>query len=231
MGGRMTATRKFDLHCHSLFSADSITPVEKLVERYASLGFAGFALTDHGCIGGWKKAKAHISKKKLELEFIPACEFITERGDLIGLYLSDMPHSRDPLELIDSIHSQGGLAILPHPFDVLRGRSAMNPDKLGKEGWKKLDGMEVLNARATKGANEKALSFASSHSLARTGGSDAHFLFEGGKAYTQVAGGMNLAKAIRLKKTSAAGWRSPIFVHGPTTAIKWGKKLGLLPRP
>jgi predicted metal-dependent phosphoesterase TrpH len=222
--------RQFDLHVHSVFSADSITPVEKLVERYASLGFAGFALTDHDRIDGWKKAKAHIRKKKLALEFIPACEFITTHGDLIGLYLTDMPDSRDPLELIDSIHSMGGLAILPHPFDFIRGRSAMNPAKLGKDGWRKLDGIEVLNARATKGANEKALDFASAHPLARTGGSDAHFLFEGGKAYTQVAGGMDLDRAIRLKKTSAAGWRSPIFVHGPTTALKWGKKLGLLPR-
>ncbi|MCL6089297.1 MAG: PHP domain-containing protein [Candidatus Marsarchaeota archaeon] len=226
----MALTRKFDLHCHSIFSPDSITPVEKLVERYASLGFAGFALTDHGNMNGAAKAKAHISKKKLALEFIPACEFVTERGDLIGLYLEEMISSREPLELIDSIHSQGGLAILPHPFDSLRGRSAMNPDKLGKDGWKRLDGMEVLNARAAKGANEKALSFAASHSLARAGGSDAHFLFEAGKAYTQVPEGMELDRAIRKKATSAGGSTSPIFVHGPTKAITFGKKLGLLPR-
>ena len=90
--------------------------------------------------------------------------------------------------------------------------------------------MEVLNARASRGVNEKALDFAISHSLAQTGGSDAHFLFEAGKAYTLAPDGLTLEKALRRKKTSAGGGHNSFFVHGPTTAVKWGKKLGLLPR-
>ncbi|VVC01816.1 PHP domain protein [uncultured archaeon] len=222
-------TKKFDLHSHSIFSPDSITPVEKLIDRYVALGFSGFALTDHGSIDGWKRAKDYIHKKKLELEFIPACEFITKKGDVIGLYITEMVRSNDPLEIIDSIHSQGGLAILPHPFDGVRG-SACHPDKLGKEGVRKLDGMEVINAPASRGANEKSAVFPASHLLAATGGSDTHFLFETGKAFTQVPDGISLATAIRKKSTSAGGERSPIFVHGPTTLVKLGKKARLLPR-
>ena len=220
--------KKYDLHCHSLHSSDSLTPVEKLAERYAKLGFSGFALTDHHCTQGWKKAKEYIRHKKLELEFIQACEFKTVHGDLIGLYLTDMIDSHDPLELIDSIHAQGGLAVLPHPFDFIRGRSAMNPAKLGVGGWKKLDGMEVLNARASRGANERALSFSNSHSLAAIGGSDAHFLFEAGQAYTAAPAGTELQKAIQKQKTWAGGSRSPFYVHGPTTLINLAKKAGLL---
>lgn len=222
-------TKKFDLHSHSIFSADSITPVEKLIDKYVQLGFSGFALTDHGSINGWKKAVDYIKQKKLSLEFIPACEFITSKGDVIGIYISDMISSRDPLEIIDSIHSQGGMAILPHPFDGVRG-SACHPDKLGAEGVRKLDAIEVINARASRGANEKAAVFAASHSLAATGGSDTHFLFETGKAFTQVSDGITLASAIRKKSTSACGERSPVFVHGPTTLVKLGKKAGLLPK-
>jgi len=223
-------TKKYDLHTHSIFSPDSITPVEKLCERYVALGLSGFALTDHGSIDGWKQAKDYIHKKKLPLDFIPACEFVTTKGDIIGLYLSDMIYSRDPLEIIDSIHSQGGLVILPHPFDGIRG-SACHPDKLGKEGVRKLDGIETFNARAGKGANERAAAFASGHSLAQTGGSDTHFLFEAGNGYTCVPSGMGLEKAIRAKKTSGIGSLSPIYVHGPTTLVKFGKKLGFLPKP
>ncbi len=237
--------KRFDLHVHSVFSADSATSVEKLVERYAALKFAGFALTDHDSIGGWKRAKDHIRRKKFSFEFIPACEFKTARGDLIGLFLTDMITSRDPLEVIDQIHAQGGLAILPHPFDFFRGRSAMSPARLGKEGAAKLDGIETFNARATVGANKKAEVYSrtararapvsrappttvSSRLLAKTGGSDAHFLFEAGAGYTRVPEGMELETAIRHGRTHAGGVRSPFYVHGPTTLVKWAKKAGLM---
>jgi len=229
--------KKYDLHSHSIHSPDSITPVEKLVDRYAKLGFAGFALTDHGSIDGWKAAKEYIKRKKLALDFIPACEFITSKGDVIGLYITDLIDSRDPLEVIDQIHEQGGLVVLPHPFDSIRG-SACHPDQLGPEGWRSLDGMETLNARASKGANDKALAFVLAkasapiqpHSLAQTGGSDTHFLFEAGKAFTVAPDKLSLASAIKKKATSASGGTSPIYVHGPTTLVKLGKKARLLPR-
>ncbi|VVB57599.1 PHP-associated [uncultured archaeon] len=224
---------RFELHCHSIHSPDSATPVEKLIDRYAALGFAGFALTDHHSIKGWNSAREHIRRKRLSLEFIPACEFVTNQGDLLGLYLGEMIDSHDPLEILDQIHSQGGLAVLPHPFDSLRG-SACRPERLGREGVKKLDGLEVLNARSTKKSNEAALDYvlntSSARSLALTGSSDAHFLFEAGKAWTEVPEGMDLAQAIRKRKTLAAGSLNPFFVHGPTTLVKLGKKLGLLPR-
>ena len=106
----------------------------------------------------------------------------------------------------------------------------MDPARLGQEGWRKLDGMEVLNARASKKANERARAYASVHSLAQTGGSDTHFLFEAGKAFTIVPDKMTLLSAIRKKATSAQGGTSPIYVHGPTTLVKLGKRARLLPR-
>lgn len=218
---------KFDLHVHSIFSFDSLNSIQKLCMRYASLGFQGFALTDHGTAKGWEIAKSFIKEKNLGIEFIPGCEFLTSKGEIIGIYLSEMIYSTDPMEVIDQIHSQGGIAILPHPFDFLR-RSACNPYSLGS-GLKKLDAIEAFNARAAKWANQKAYEFVqqSKLSFALVGGSDAHFLFEAGAAYTLVPSGMPLLKAISKKKACPAGSCSPFFVHGTTTIVKFGKKLGI----
>lgn len=224
-------TKKFDLHVHSIYSRDSATPVEKLVDKLHSADFSGFALTDHGTMDGVKKTKAYIRQKKLPLEFIPGCEFKITEGEIIGLFLEEMIHTSDAGELIDSIHSQGGLAVLPHPFDSIR-RSACPPSRLPKETLRRLDGIEVFNARCgTSGPNKKASQFAQAHHFSKTGGSDAHFLFEAGAGYTITPKNMTLEKALRKKKTSAGGSLSPIFVHGPTTLVKYAKKWGLIRPP
>lgn len=229
--------RKFDLHVHSVYSKDSATPVEKLADKFYSAGFSGFALTDHGTMDGVKRTKDHIREKKLPLEFVPGCEFKVVEGEITGLFVEEMIHAHDAGELIDSIHSQGGLAVLPHPFDSIR-KSACPPSRLAKDVVKRLDCIEVFNARCgTSGPNEKALAFAkarrpgSQSIFAQTGGSDAHFLFEAGAGYTIAPGGMELQAALLGKKTSAGGNLSPIFVHGPTTLVKWAKKIGWIKQP
>lgn len=235
-GEGVAAMKKFDLHVHSVYSRDSATPVEKLAEKFHSAGFAGFALTDHGNMDGIGRAKAYIKRKKLPLEVIPGCEFRVAEGEIIGLFIEEMAHAKDAGELIDSIHSQGGLAILPHPFDSIR-KSACPPSRLPHDVVNRLDGIETFNARCgMAGPNEKALEFAKArqpnHSVfAQTGGSDAHFLFEAGAGWTLVPKKMSIEKALRSKSTSAGGNLSPLFVHGPTTLVKYAKKWGLLRPP
>ena len=228
---KQTGMRKYDLHVHSIHSPDSATPVEKLVDRYASLGFAGFALTDHKNMDGAKRARAYIRQKRLPLEFVAGCEFRVGEGEIIGLFIDEAPQAKDAGELVDDIHSMGGLAIVPHPFDKLR-KSACDPTRLPSEVVSRLDGIELFNARCHSAVpNEKSAAFAKVHSLAQTGGSDAHFLFEAGAAYTLVPGGMELEAALRKRKTSSAGSLSPIFVHGPTTLVKMAKRWGWIKTP
>ncbi len=227
----MSATQKFDLHVHSIYSKDSATPVERLADKFASAKFAGFALTDHGTMDGVKRAAAYIRSRRLPLEFISGCEFHPHEGEIIGLFIDEMIHAPDAGELVDQIHSQGGLAILPHPFDSIR-KSACPPSNLPKDVLRRLDGIEAFNARCgTKGPNEKALAFAKSNHFAQTGGSDSHFLFEAGAGYTVAPKRTPIKKALLNKSTSAAGSLSPIFVHGPTTLVKYAKKWGLIKRP
>lgn len=234
---------KFDLHLHSIYSPDCITPVEKLCERYADLGFGGFALTDHGTFAGVKKAQDYAKARHLPIQVMGGCEFLSDRGEVVGLDLNEAippreapaPGARPPpldfAPLCDAIHDQGGFVILPHPFDGVRTH-ACRPEKLSADQLRLIDGLETFNARSmSMASNARAAQFASARSLASTGGSDAHFLFECGNGYTELPDDAPPEISLRKKRCWPGGRLSPFFVHGPTALIKWGKRLGLLPRP
>jgi predicted metal-dependent phosphoesterase TrpH len=220
--------KKFDLHVHSHFSPDSLNTPQDLVKKYCSLGFAGFSITDHGKMGAHKKAREYAKEKNIEMEIIGGCEFLTDKGELLGLFIEEMPSSRDFGQVCDFIHDQGGVAILPHPFDFTRGH-ACNPQNLGDGLLKLIDGLETFNAHClTPTPNRQAQEFASARNLVRTGGSDAHFIFECGSGYTQIEDNLELDIAIRKSKTSPGGKLLPFFVHGPPRFVKLAKKFGVI---
>jgi predicted metal-dependent phosphoesterase TrpH len=219
---------KFDLHVHSAYSPDCATPVEKLADRYSQLGFAGFALTDHDSMGGIAPLRAYAKEKKLLLEIIGGCEFLSEKGEVIGLFIEEFVKTKNFGELCDSIHDQGGLVVLPHPFDSVR-RKIVRPDLLSKDELRLVDGIEAFNSRCVFASdNKKAQEFAKASGLFQTAGSDCHFLFESGNAALEIDDGKNIAIALKKKEAKASGKLSPFFVHGPTTLVKYAKKFGIL---
>jgi hypothetical protein len=216
--------KKFDLHVHSNYSIDSLSSPKDIVKKYHSLGFHGFAITDHNRFGAHLAAQEYARANNIEMEIIGACEFKSSIGEVIGLFINEMIESTDFGSLCDAIHDQGGFVILPHPFDSLR-KGATFPDKFSSEILRLVDGVEVLNAHAIKKSdNERALSFAKEKNLSMTGASDAHFIFECGAAYTSVPDDIPLDIALRKSATSASGKELPFYVHGFPTLIKWAKK-------
>lgn len=220
---------KIDFHTHSHFSFDAWSPVPELLKSAVKKGMGGIALTDHGTAAGWKAAQSHISEKKLPLIFIPSCEFGTEFGELIGFCLTDQIKTKNFAELCDEIHSQGGFAVIPHPFDSLRG-SACNPLKLPKGLLRLVDGIETFNARCTlPSSNKKAAEFAAANKITlTTAGSDAHFPFEIGTAWGEIPDGMEPAIALRKSLVAPMGRHSFPGVHGATTMLKLARKAGML---
>lgn len=220
--------KKFDLHVHSHFSPDSLNRPADLVKKYSSLGFGGFAITDHGKMGAHLEARQYAKEKNIEIEIIGGCEFLTDKGELLGLFIEEMPSSHDFGQVCDFIHDQGGFAILPHPFDFSR-RHACNPKNLGESLLKLIDGLETFNAHClTPAPNRQAGEFAQALNLVCTGGSDAHFIFECGSGYTQIAGDIGIDLALRKNKTLPGGKLLPFFVHGPPRFVKLAKKFGII---
>ncbi len=224
--------RFFDLHVHSEASHDCAMEPSRIRAAAISRGLSGVAIADHGRL---TLPEARLSDSLFS--FIPAEEVkTTDRGDVIGLFLKK-EIARGPLcEVSAKIRSQGGLVLVPHPFDSA-GRDAVKP-QTGEADL--FDAVEIFNARCLGGgANRKALLYASEAGLPVTGGSDAHTYGEIGNAATiaQIPESLPAQKALAAlrsailsKKTSAVQVRqAPILTRLSTSVIKVRKILSAKP--
>lgn len=204
---------KYDLHMHSIYSRDGVVKPADIVRIAKKRGLDGIAVTDHDTIRGGLEVE---KLKPRDLDVIVGAEIKTDRGDVIGLFLNEEIRARDHLEVIDAIRRQGGVAIVPHPFDSMRGSAFWLTDRDAR----KMDAVEVLNARCVlRRSNRMADAYADDYGIGKVGGSDAHFGAEIGNAGTLVPDGGDIARAIRGGRTMAFGRCSMPLFHVFTTAL------------
>lgn len=187
---------RYDLQVHTDASPCSSTSPARVAEAAANANLDGIAITDHDTLANVEAVRDAAPD---DLDVISGVEVTTEQGHLLALDVTEPPPRSDPLTVIDHVHEQGGVAVLSHPFDTWR---QYYTDLTSISSV--VDGVEVVNSRCVRKAfNRAAQAFAERHSLARTGGSDAHFPMEIGRAYTVSDG--PIVDAIREKNTRAAG--------------------------
>jgi predicted metal-dependent phosphoesterase TrpH len=214
---------KLDFHVHTGHSSDSLIRLVDLKRKSDALGIIP-ALTDHCSI------ESHREARSLGMKFVPGEEILTDKGDLIGLYLNELiPKGTPFLEAIDRIHGQGGLAYLPHMFDYGRSGSHASGEEAAKA-----DIIEVFNARCMDDRfNQKAKAFAQTNHLPEAAGSDSHYLFEFGSTCTELPDFDMNAPRMLLKSLPRANLimkKAPFYVRGTTSFISAAKKL-LRPQP
>lgn len=178
---------KFDLHIHSKYSFDSFMDIEKIIKVAKKRGIDGIAIADHNTIKGGREV-LKIGKNQ---DFITICgsETATDMGDIVGLFVTEEINTRNALEVVDEIKSQGGLSILPHPYK--------RAEKIADELLRKVDGVEGLNARTITSKNEMAKEIAAKYNLPMTAGSDAHFYFEVGRGLCISKKGISTQEELR----------------------------------
>jgi predicted metal-dependent phosphoesterase TrpH len=204
---------KYDLHMHSIYSRDGAIKPADMVRIAKKRGLNGIAVTDHDTIRGGLEVQKLRPK---DLDVIVGTEIKTDRGDVIGLFLNEEIKERGHAEVIEAIRRQGGIAIVPHPFDSMRGSAFWLKDGDAR----KIDAVEVINARCVlKRSNMMADNYADAYHICKVGGSDAHFGAEIANAGTLVPEGEDLAGAIRGHRTMAFGRCSLPFFHVLTTAL------------
>lgn len=210
---------KFDLHAHTKYSPRCGYMEPKTIVKLArKRELDGIAITDHDTIKGSMKAREYADKS---LEVIIGSEVMTSRGEVIGLFLSDEILSTDFISVVEEIHDQNGIAIVPHPFDTLR-KSALWPTE---DDVKYLDGVEGFNARNVyQKSNIDAIEFGKKHKLAITAGSDAHFSNEVGNAGV-ITDDEDLREAILSRKIEIFGKRNGIYNHAFTKGLKLCRKI------
>ncbi len=165
---------KIDIHIHSINSFDGAIQIRDLPEISRSKGLDGVAITDHD---------KFFDEEVGGLVVIPGIEVSTREGHLLGLgNVGEISAGLSVDETIRIIHDRGGVAILAHPYDLIRG--GINPAQITE----KLDGIETINSKAypyklSKHLAEKA---ARRMKVSSLGGSDSHIPETVGDAYTQI---------------------------------------------
>lgn len=205
-----------DFHVHSIYSFDSLMSLQEILRDAKNKELQGIAITDHNTIEG--ALKAQKLNRDPELTVIIGAELKTEVGEIIGIFLKDRIFSKKIREVIDEIHSQGGLVILPHPYKY---KSTISSDKSILEN---IDFIESFNSRCTGEQNRKAQQLARSLNKPGVAGSDAHFLQEIGTAKTEVTEDFLHRATTQKSIISVKGRRSPFYFQILSQLIKKFKR-------
>ncbi|MFW6057108.1 MAG: PHP domain-containing protein [Chloroflexota bacterium] len=202
-----------DLHVHSCYSHDGVMEPREIIELARKSGLTGVAVTDHDTIAGGEHA-SRLSPP--DISVIIGAEIMTDKGEVIGLFLREEIRSRRLMDVIAEIRSQDGLVIVPHPFDALRSSAFPITDDLAPA----VDAIEGLNARCILGRyNRQAVNFATRHGLAVVGGSDAHYPGEVGAAGV-ITDSPDIRQAILDRRVTLFGNRTSLFNHARTKVRK-----------
>jgi predicted metal-dependent phosphoesterase TrpH len=177
---------KVDLHAHTWHSRDSPVSPERLVRAAKRRGLDGIAITNHGRFAG------HVAAQEAggpDFHVIPGEEVYSTAGEIIGLFLHDeIPDGQSPEATCEAIRAQGGVVVIPHPYDRYRkgaiGEAVL--DRLVAAGL--VDAIEVFNGRMVAPMdNRAAKKYAAAHHIPMTVGSDAHGTWEYGGSYIAIA--------------------------------------------
>jgi len=199
-----------ELHCHSDLSYDGRDPIELLLEQAEAVGLDALAVTDHDEIDA--SLRAAETAPEHGLVGIAGMEITCAAGHVLGFGLSErIPAGLSFSETLDRIHEQGGIAVVPHPFQ--RSRHGVAPH-ISYDELASADAIEVYNSRLFTGrSNRRADRFATRRDLPKTAGSDAHIAEMVGQAVTQVSTDdrsvEGILDAVAAGETTVIGSRTP----------------------
>jgi predicted metal-dependent phosphoesterase TrpH len=173
---------RVDLHSHTMWSGDSTTTPDELVEAVAESGIDVLCVTDHNATRG-----ALELAERLPCRVIVGEEVKSHAGEIIGLFLTErIPFGLPAVEVAKRIRDQGGVVYIPHPFDPLRNnlREDVLVD-LVERGL--VDAIETRNGKTSlEHLNRRAVEFAAAAGLPGGGGSDAHVPEALGAVYSEM---------------------------------------------
>ncbi len=194
---------KAELHCHSTYS-DGVSRPEDIVREALRRGLNVIAISDHNTFRGSRRAWEYARSENLvdRIIVIFANEVKTNYGDILVYCLEDPgidEAPRDLSALIDWARERGCILVPAHPFDLRRDSLG---DLVRRYRW---DAIEAFNAKAPKGANERAFQIARELGIPVIAGSDAHVIDDIGLGATLIEADeftpYSVIRAIRAGRT------------------------------
>jgi len=210
---------RLEFHCHTLYSKDCLTRPHHLLAACRRKGIDRLVVTDHNTIAG-----ALLCKELDPQRVIVGEEIMTDGGELLAAFVTEaVPAGLPATEAIARLRLQGAFISVSHPFDELRKGNWTTEALLDIVPL--IDAIEIFNSRCfTPSANTEAEKFAVQHHLPGTVGSDAHTMFELGRATLLLpefddAAGLKAALASAKAETRLT---SP-WVHLTSRYASWVK--------
>lgn len=204
---------KFDFHTHSNYSCDGYVEPKTLVKVAAKAGLSGIGVTDHDTIKGGLEAKKYENQT---IQVVVGSEVLTDKGEVIGLFLTEEIKSKNFIDVINEIKAQNGIVVVPHPFDGVRSTS-LHPDT---HDVNYIDNVEVFNSRCVRQHyNDLAMNYAKHNGMSIIAGSDAHFKNEVGNAGV-ITESEDIREAVLKGEFTVFGKKSNIINPFTTKMLK-----------
>lgn len=175
----------FDLHTHTKRSHDAFTSESELLHACCKRGIGAIAITEHDVVP--KLNRKPFEESGIHVFF--GCEYTTNEGvHIIGIYkeLSKITESNQSREqIIQSVKSNGGLLIMPHPLKERTGYLA----KYGVDDYVSLfDFIELYNGGDIKNNGaEITLAVSTEKGVRLIGSSDSHAVNQIGICVTSIS--------------------------------------------
>jgi hypothetical protein len=157
-------------HVHTNYSDDGNAPVESVIAGARRAGVGCVVVTDHDTIDGALAMRAAAAS---DLKVVVGEEISTRDGHLVGLFLKErvLP-DLTARATAERIRQQGGLVVVPHPFNTIFGCSLR--DKV-HEILDLIDVVEVGNAQnLSPWPDVQSAAFARRHGFPGIVGADMH---------------------------------------------------------
>lgn len=214
-----------DLHIHSIYSLDATTTVRAILKQAANVGLDVIAVTDHDEIRGSLDAQQLASQYGVEV--IPGAEVSTKDGHLVALFIKSLPPAGMSLtDTLLNIGDQGGLAIIPHPFNNLPNSLTLEAVFTAMENpiaKASLKGIETHNF-GTQNFDKMARKLSVFLPFAKVSSSDAHIYWAIGAGRTDFPGrtAQDVRQALENNKTV------PVLYEGESSAralLSWARRI------
>ncbi len=177
---------RVDMHSHTMFSGDSTTTLDEIVESVVEAGIDVLCVTDHNAIEGAVRLQRELEGDGI-CRVIVGEEVRTHTGEIIGLFLTErISFGDNAVDTAMQIRKQGGVMYVPHPFDPMR-RNLTETSLIELTDRGLVDAIEAHNSKTSlQSLNKRAREFGESHGLALGAGSDAHVPHALGSAFVEM---------------------------------------------
>lgn len=219
-----------DFHSHSHYSRDSLINPRTFIDRCVAKGVSCVAVTDHNSIEGGFVIQKLARDTESPLKVVAGEEVNTDEGEIIGLFLKELvPRDMSPEDTVRAIHDQGGLAVIPHPYDIFR-RSVLTDDAIERVK-SSVDAIEGFNCRNILSRHDqRAVELARSAGKPITLGTDSHSPMELGRATLELDDFETPQELLEsLRGGRIIGSRALPVVHWLSTYAKIRWRIGLRP--